>query len=72
MQTEHLISVKRPDIVLIDNKRITSFLMDFALPADNRTLTKESKKLDKYLDIDRKQIRKTMKHNGDTDHRWYT
>ena len=42
-QTGHLISVRRPELVLINKKRIWC-LVDFAVLAELRGKTKESKK----------------------------
>ena len=42
--------------------------MDFAVPADDREIIKESEKRDKYLDLAREQKnKKTMEHEGDGD-----
>ena len=47
------ISVLRPDLVLINNKRMNFCLEDFVVSADHRVKIKESEKQDKYLDLDR-------------------
>ena len=52
IQTDHLISLRRPDpIIIINNKkkRICK-IVDFAIPADHRINLKEWEKKDKYLD----------------------
>ena len=51
MQTDHLISARRPDLVIINMKKITCQIMNFALPADHGVKLKESEKKDKYLDL---------------------
>ena len=65
IQTDPLISARRPDLIIINkNKKRTFQILDFAVPADYRIKLKESKKKDKYLDLARK-IEKTMEHDGD-------
>ena len=44
IQTDHLISAKRPDLIIFNN---------FAVPADHRIKLKECEKRDKYLDLAR-------------------
>ena len=53
IQTDHLISAIRPDLIIINNnkKKKTSKIVDFAVLADNRIRRKESEKKDKYLDL---------------------
>ena len=48
IQTDHLISVRRPDFITINKK-----IVDLAVPADQRIKLKESEKKDKYLDLAR-------------------
>ena len=50
-QTDHQISVRQPDLVIINKKTIR--IVDFAVPADHRVKLKESKKKDNYLDLAR-------------------
>ena len=54
IQTDHLIPARRPDLIIINNKkkRICK-IVDFAVPADHRINLKESEKKDKYLDLAR-------------------
>ena len=47
----HLISARRPDLIIINKKRICK-IVDFADPADHRIKLKYEKK-DKYLDLAR-------------------
>ena len=47
----------RPDLVLIDKKKRTCHLVDFAVPADHRVKMKESEKINKSLDLAR-ELRK--------------
>ena len=53
IQTDHLIPARRPDLVLINKKRKTCRIVDFAVPADHRVKIKENEKRDKYLDLAR-------------------
>ena len=64
MQTDHLISARRPDLIIIPlskkkkkkkkkKKMRICKIVDFAEPADHRTKLKECKKKDKYLDLAR-------------------
>ena len=60
--TDHLIPVRRPDLIIINKKkkkekkrkkkRICK-IVDFAVLADHRINLKESEKKDKYLDLAR-------------------
>ena len=52
IQTDHLISARRPDLIII-NKKWTCKIVDFAVPADYRIKLKECEKKDKYLDFAR-------------------
>ena len=66
VQTDHLISARRPDLIIINKKKKkrkkkkrTCKIVDFAVPADQRVKLKEGEKKDKYLDFARelKQLR---------------
>ena len=54
IQTDHLISARRPDLIIINKKkkRICK-IVDFAVPGDHRIKLKECEKKDKYLDLAR-------------------
>ena len=52
VQMDHLISARRPDLIII-NKKLTCRTVDFAVPADHKVKFKKSGKKDKYLDIAR-------------------
>ena len=54
IHTDHLISVRRPDLIIINKKKRTYKIVDFAVPADNIIKLKECEKKDKYLDLARK------------------
>ena len=56
-QTDHLISARRPELIIINKKkkkekRICK-IVNFAVPADHRIKLKECEKRDKYLDLAR-------------------
>ena len=66
IQTDHQISVRRPDLIIINKKKKkkekkkekkrkkrTCIIVDFAVPADYYIKLKESEKKDKYLDLAR-------------------
>ena len=54
IQTDHLITTRRPDLIIINNKkkRICK-IIDFLVSADHRIKLKECEKKDKYLDLAR-------------------
>ena len=49
----HLISARRPDLIIINIKKRTCKIVDFAVPADHRIKLKKYEKKDKYLDLAR-------------------
>ena len=53
IQTDHLISVRRPDLIIINKKKRICKIVDFAVLADHRIKLKENDKKDKYLDLAR-------------------
>ena len=53
IQTDHLISARRPDLIIINKKKRTCKIVDFAVPADHRIKLKECEKNDNYLDLAR-------------------
>ena len=60
IQTDHLISARRPDLIIINKKKRTCTIVDFAVPADRRIKLKEREKKDKYLDLAR-ELKKLWK-----------
>ena len=64
IQTDHLISARRPDLIVINNKKKICKIVDFAVPANHRIKLKECEKRDKYLDLAR-ELKKTVEHEGD-------
>ena len=55
IQTDHLIPARRPDLIIINKKKRTCKVVDFAVPADHRIKQKECEKKDKYLDLARER-----------------
>ena len=54
IHTDHLISARRPDFIIINNKKKgTCKIVDFDVTADHRIKLKECEKKDKYLDLAR-------------------
>ena len=53
IQTDHLISARRPDLIIINKKKKICKIVDFAVPADHRIKLKECEKRDKYLNLAR-------------------
>ncbi len=53
IQTDHLIPARRPDLIIVNKKKRTCKIVDFAVPADHRIKLKECEKKDKYLDLAR-------------------
>ena len=55
IQTDHLISARRPDLIIINKKKKKKIckIIDFAVPANHRIKLKECEKRDKYLDLAR-------------------
>ena len=51
VQMHHRISVRRPDLIIINKEKRTGRIVDFTVPADNRVKLKESEKKDIYLDV---------------------
>ena len=53
IHTDHLISARRPDLIIINKKKRICKIVEFAVPADHRIKLKEREKKDKYLDLAR-------------------
>ena len=58
IQTDHLISSRRPDLIIINKRKrehffLTCKIVDFAVPADHKMKLKEIEKNDKFLDLAR-------------------
>ena len=55
--TDHRISARRPDLIIIHKEKRICKIVDFAFPADHRIKLKECEKKDKYLDLARELIK---------------
>ena len=53
VQMDHLILARRPELVFINKKTRICHPVDFTIPEDHRVKIKESKRIDKYVDLDR-------------------
>ena len=53
IQTDHLISTRRPNLIIINQIKKIGKIVDFAVPADHRIKLKKCKKKVKYLDLAR-------------------
>ena len=54
MQKDQLISARRTDLVIINNKKKrTCRIVDFGVPAKHKVKLKENKEKDKFLDLAR-------------------
>ena len=53
IQTDHQISARRPDQVIVNNKKIKENLPNFAISAEGKVKLKENEKNDKYQDLPR-------------------
>ena len=60
IQSNHQISARRPDLIIINKKKRTWRIADFAVPAEHRVKLKEYEKRDKYFNLARK-LKKTEK-----------
>ena len=66
IKPDHLISARRPDLVIINNNNNNKRIVNFEVPADHRVKLKESEKNDKYLDLAR-ELKKSVEHENDGD-----
>ena len=57
IQTDHVIEAQKPDLVVVDKKKRTCKIIDFAVPGDSRIEAKEKEKIDKYQDL-RRELQK--------------
>ena len=57
IQTDYVIEVQRRDFVVVDNKRRTCKIIDFAVPGDSRIEEKEKEKIEKDQDL-RRELQK--------------
>ena len=63
VQTDHLISARKPDLRIIHQKKKkrTCTIVDFAVPVDHRRKLKKSEKKDKYFELAR-QLKQIKEH----------
>ena len=66
MQADHLILARWRDLVIINKKKRTCWIVDFDVPADHRVKWKENKNKDKYLDLAR-ELKKTVEYESDSN-----
>ena len=57
IQTDPVIEARRPDLVVVDKKRRTCKIIDFAIPGTSRIDEKEKEKIEKYQDL-RRELQK--------------
>ena len=53
IQTDHITSTRRSDLIVISKSKRPSKIVDFAVPTDHRIKLKECEKKNKYLDFGR-------------------
>ena len=46
IQSDHVIEVRRPDLIVVDKKGRTCKIIDFAVPRDSRIEEKEKEKIE--------------------------
>ena len=61
IHSDHLISARRPDLIIINKKKR---ICKIAVRADHRIKLKECKNKDKYLDLAR-ELKKAVEHESD-------
>ena len=61
IQTDHLMSTRRPDLIIINKRRRTCKIVDFAVTADHGVKLKECEKKDKYLNLAQELKKKKKK-----------
>ena len=66
IQTDPLISARRPDPVTVNKIKKTCRIVNLAVPAHHRMKIKESEKRDMYLDSTR-ELKKNKEYEGDND-----
>ena len=64
IQTDYLISARRPDLIIINKKERTCKIVDFAIPTVHKVKLKECEKRDKYLALAR-ELKKTVEYESD-------
>ena len=74
IQTDHLISARRPELIIVNKKKKkmkTFRFVNFAVPADHRVELKKAKRKMRNLDF-AGELKKIMGHesDGDTNYNW--
>ena len=64
IQTDNLISSRRPHLIIINKKKKIFKIVDFVVPADHRIKLKEREKRDNYLVLVR-ELKENMEHEGE-------
>ena len=54
IQTDHVIEVRRPDMVIVDKTKNECKIIDFACPFDSRIEERQKDKMNGYNDLKRK------------------
>ena len=57
IQTDHVIEAQRTDSVVVNKKRRTCEIFDFAVPEDSRIEQKEKENIEKFQDL-RRELQK--------------
>ena len=57
IQTDHVTEARRPDLFVVDKKRRTCKVIDFAVPGDSRIEEKQKERIEKYQDL-RRELQK--------------
>ena len=57
IQNDHVIEAQRLDLAVVDTKRRTCKIIDFAVPGDSRIEEKEKEKIQNYQDL-RRELQK--------------
>ena len=70
IHTDRRISARPLDLVIIDKKKRTWGIVDFAILADDWVKLKEKEKRDKYLDLARELKNCGTGNDGDTNCNW--
>ena len=60
IQCDHVIEVRRPDIVVVEKENKKAIIVDIASPWDHRVYEREGKKIEKYQDLKSERNWKNM------------
>ena len=59
IQFDHVIEARRPDLVVVDKKKRSCKIIDFAVPGGSRIEQKEKYKIEQYQELGR-ELQKTL------------